>query len=331
MNVNHLFNDARYSSAQIDAQLHALSATGATLARSDALWEATEPLPPTGGVHHYDWRFDDEIAGSLAAAGLEWLPIVDYSAPWARSISGQEHSPPSSPSVYAGFAAALAARYGPGGSFWVAHPGLTPKPVTTFEIWNEPDNPSFWRPGPDAASYTELYVRARDAIAAADPTARVIVGGLTHPASFLPRMLAVRPSLRGHLDGVAIHPYGAHPAAVLAGIRTARGTIRSLGLGDVPLYVTEFGWTTRPAGTLHVTPAALRPGYIARTIDAAGHAGCGIAALLLYTWITPERDPRDSQDWFGIQPPSGRSGADVAAFAQGLRAAHGPGPRAVSC
>ena len=128
--VNILFNTpGAFSPAQIDAQLRALQATGATIARSDALWETVEPAPPSAGVHHYLWAFDDRIAGSLAAHGLEWLPIVDYSAPWAATPSGRAHSPPSSPGDYAAFAAALAARYGPDGSFWRSHPALHATPA----------------------------------------------------------------------------------------------------------------------------------------------------------------------------------------------------------
>ena len=62
VNVNRLFNDGTYTPAQIDAQLQALRDTGATLARSDALWEASEPMAPVDGVHHYDWAFDDGSA-----------------------------------------------------------------------------------------------------------------------------------------------------------------------------------------------------------------------------------------------------------------------------
>src|SRR5205085_2255441 len=68
--VNRLFNDRAYGAEAIDAQLSALRATGATLARSDAFWEATEPSAPMAGVHLYAWTFDDEIAGALAAHGL---------------------------------------------------------------------------------------------------------------------------------------------------------------------------------------------------------------------------------------------------------------------
>lgn len=329
--VNRLFNDADHTQRQITAQLEALRATGATVARSDALWEASEPGAPVRGVHRYDWRFDDQIAGSLAAAGLQWLPIVDYSAPWAQSIPGQDHSRPTSPTGYAAYAGALAARYGTAGSFWRAHPALTPHPVQTYEIWNEPDSASFWEPAPSAASYAALYQLARDAITAVDPSARVIVGGLTQPARFLPAMLAARPSLRGHVDGVAIHPYAANPASVLARVRAARQTLGSLGLGAVPLYVTEFGWTTRPVPTPNFAPARLRPAYIARTVPALAHSACGVAAVLLYTWLTPERDPRNPEDWFGIEPPGGGSSPDMAAFARGLRAAEQPSPRPGSC
>lgn len=330
-NVGRLFNDRVYTPAQIDAQLAALRATGATLARADALWEASEPSPPSAGVHHYDWSFDDAIAGSLAAHGLRWLPIIDYSATWAQSVAGQDHSPPASAADYAAYAAAVASRYGPGGSFWSAHPNLPPLPTDTYEIWNEPDNAAFWFPAPDPAAYGELYLDARSAIASTQPGARVLIGGLTKPASFLPALLAAVPALRTRLDGVAIHPYGATPQAVLQNVRTARVAVVSLGLAGVPLYVTEFGWTTDPPGALDYLPESLRPGYLERTIASLGHLDCGVAAAVVYAWVTPERDPANDQDWFGISPPGGGSSPDAAAFAAGLKAARSPAPTDPVC
>ncbi len=223
-------------------------ATGATVARSDAFWEATEPHAPVGGHHHYDWSFDDRIAGSLAAHGLTWLPIIDYAAPWAESVAGQDHSPPRSSADYAAYAGAFAARYGSGGTFWRAHPALTPAPVTAIEIWNEPDNPEFWVPEPDAAGYARLYLdgaggdRRRQP---GDPGAR----GRPDQRAGLPAGDGAAPSrsCAGHVDGVALHPYGS-PAVVLARVRGARAALVSAGMSAVPLYVTEFGWTTRPPG-----------------------------------------------------------------------------------
>ena len=206
VSVNRLFNDLSYTPAQIDAQLTALHDSGATIARTDAFWEGAEPAPPVNGVHHYDWRFDDTIAAALASHRLKWLPIIDYTAYWAESVPGKDHSPPTLPDDYAAYAAAFAARYGRSGRFWRAHPGIPPGPVDVYEIWNEPDGGAFWFPNPNAGQYADLYLRARDAIAAVQPAARVIVGGLSNPVAFLPAMLAARPDLRGHVDGVGIHP-----------------------------------------------------------------------------------------------------------------------------
>ncbi|MGZ4274730.1 MAG: hypothetical protein ACXVRP_13330 [Solirubrobacteraceae bacterium] len=334
VNVNRLFNDHTYAAAQLEAQLAALRATGATLARSDAFWEAAEPHAPVAGQHRYDWSFDDQIAGSLAAQGLTWLPIIDYTAPWAQSVPGQDHSPPRSDADYAAYAGAFAARYGGGGAFWRAHPGLDPRPVTAIEIWNEPDNPEFWEPGPDAAGYAQLYLAARTAIDAAHPGIRVLIGGLTNAAVFLPAMVQAVPGLRGSVDGVAVHPYGA-PNVVVARVRGARDALVRLGMSGVPLYITEFGWTTRPPGVVGYTPPGRRPAEITSALTMLGHLRCGLAATLLYTWVTPERDPGDAQDWYGIASPTDPAAgtADTAAFVAGLRAATQPltGPAPPPC
>jgi len=331
VSVNRLFNDGTYSPQQIDAQLGALQATGATVARSDALWEASEPAAPVDGVHHYNWGFDDAIAAALARHGLRWLPIIDYSAPWAESVAGSDHSAPSSEADFAAYAAAFAARYGSGGSFWSAHPEVTAEPVDAFEIWNEPDSPNFWLPTPDAARYADLYVAARDAILAADPGGRVLVGGLSNPGAFLPALLAAAPDLRGHIDGVGIHPYAPTPGGVISTVARARATLAALGLASVPLYVTEFGWPTLPAHSQDWAPQRLRPRYIRRTITTLAHTNCGVAMTVLYTWVTPERDPADREDWFGIHSPAGTDTPDVRALTAGLRAAAAGGPAVDAC
>jgi hypothetical protein len=159
----------------------------------------------------------------------------------------------------------------------------------------------------------------------------VIVGGLTNPSAFLPAMLSARPDLAGHIDGVAIHPYGANPSVVLARVRFARRALSSLGLSTVPLYVSEFGWTTSPAGALSWAPEAVRPRYVSSTLAALGHSDCAVAATLLYTWVTPERDPANHEDWFGVHPPAGGTSPDNEAFAAGVREAARPGATVRVC
>jgi hypothetical protein len=131
-------------------------------------------------------------------------------------------------------------------------------------------------------------------------------------------MLAADPQL--DVEGVAIHPYGATPSAVLANVATARHALHQLKLGSVPLYVTEFGWTTKPPGARDGAPERLRPGYLRDALARLGATGCGVAVAIVYTWVTPERDPRNREDWFGISPPSGGRSADVSAFISGVHA-----------
>ncbi|MEA2158073.1 MAG: polysaccharide biosynthesis protein PslG [Solirubrobacteraceae bacterium] len=321
VSVNHLFLDGTYSPAQIDAQLSALEQTGATDARCDALWDATEPQPPTGGTHRYDWSFDDRIAGALARHRLRWLPIIDYSVSWAQSIPGQDHSAPKFPLAYAAYAAAFVARYGSGGSFWRQHPALPALPVGTIEIWNEPDGHTFWLPAADPVGYGRLYADARAAVKATASNVRVIVGGLTNLPVFLPELLSARPDLRGHIDGVAIHLYLPSPQAIVTQVSEDRVFLRSLGMATVPLYLTEFGWTPRPRGTLGWAPARLRPHYISTTISGLAQRNCALAGIFLYSWVTPERNPANGFDWFGIHHPDGGHTASEYAFAAGIRAA----------
>jgi len=330
VNTGVLFNSEQYTRAQIDAQLAALAATGATVVRSDALWEDTEQQPPIGILHRYNWTLDDEIVGSLAAHGLRWLPIIEYAAPWARSDPGQIHSPPSSVSDYADFASAVASRYGPHGSFWLENPGIQSLPVLTYEIWNEPDESRFWPPSPNPAAYAALYGAARSAILDEQDGAHVIIGGLTRPAWFLQAMLAGDPGVRDQIDGVAIHPYASTPNRVFANIRAARLAMLSDGLGSLPLYVTEVGWTTHGSSFASAT-AAKRPGYISTTFATLAHSDCGIAEVMLYAWTTLERDPSKPADWYGISPPGAGASPDTAAFSAALATAGAPAAPALLC
>jgi hypothetical protein len=159
----------------------------------------------------------------------------------------------------------------------------------------------------------------------------VIVGGLSNPGAFLPALLAAAADLRGHIDGVAIHPYAPTSGGVISTVARARTTLSSLGLASVPLYVTEFGWPTLPPHSQDWVPERRRPRYIQRTIAALGHVNCGLAMTILYTWVTPEHDPADREDWFGISSPTGGDTPGVQALTAGLRVALASGPRVQAC
>lgn len=327
INTQYLF--LRVSPDQWPAHLQGMADSGIRSARFDALWWMAEPRPPVNGRHHYRWDRFDVVASALAQHGIRWYPIIGFSAPWAASVTGQEKSPPKDVNHYAAYAKALAARYGPGGSFWQAHPELPELPVVEWEIWNEPNTGFFWHPAPNPERYAELFEAARSAIKAVDPSARVIVGGLGDAPWFLPRMLAHRPELRNGLDGVGIHPYGDTPEETLALVRQFRDQLdQELRMVDVPLMITEVGWPTDGQGQRRPVPDAQRARYLTEVTERVARSDCGVTRFAPYAWTTPVGDPNRHERWFGFVEADAAPTRTSRAYAEavgGLRTAFDSG------
>jgi hypothetical protein len=306
------------------AQLDGVAAAGIRLARFDALWQAAEPNPPSGEEHRYRWWRFDPVVALMAQRGIRWLPIIDYSARWAAA-GADPSSPPRSPEPFAVYAGAVAARYGEKGSFWREHPELPRLPVTDYEIWNAPNNSTHWYPSPDPAAYADLYLAARRAVRAADPEARVWIGGLAgeNASSFLREMYSRRPGLRGNVDVAGLHPYGANPSQVFGWVGDLRATLDALGEVDVPIAVTELGWATSGSGAGRRIPDNVRARYFGTLTEAFGRSDCGVATVMPHTWVSAERNPFDVDDWFGIHHPDGRPSETERAYSEALRAVAG--------
>jgi hypothetical protein len=317
--VNAQFLLPNQSPSRWPVHLDAMARDGIAVVRSDAEWGTAEPRPPVMGKRTFDWRKYDVTVAELAKRGLRWLPIADYAAWWDRAVPLVDHSPPADIKLYAGYAAALAARYGPGGTFWQAHSELRPVPIDAIEAWNEPDSASYWVPKPSPARYADLYLATRGAVHAAAPDVQVLVGGLTRdPPGFVRGMVQGRPAVRGALDGVGIHPYAASPATVMERIVGLRTTLNDLGLGSVPIDVTEVGWHTRGLPLSSDVPDAIRGQAYAQLVETLPTSGCGVERFVPHTWVTDERNPLDAEDWFGITHPDGRASQTATAYAAAI-------------
>lgn len=295
---------------------------GVRLARSDAFWEGAEPLTPSvfsrleGSA--YDWHDNDVVAGTLARHGIRWWPVLDYAPRWALRPPSMLHAPPRDPRQYARYAAAFARRYGRGGDFWRENPRLTPQPVAEYEIWNEPDSSHFWKPRAEPGRYLDLYLRARAAIKAVDPLARVVVGGLTPNPGFVAAMLRSRPAAVGHIDAVGLHPYARTLAGVLEHVRSMRATLDRLGESFTPLELTEVGWQDRPRDARYYAPPGEKADDVAAALQWLPTTDCGIGSVLVFAWTTPQEDPRGIDDWYGLQPPAGGETPSTRAVARSL-------------
>ena len=312
VNVNRVFNDD-FTPAHWDAPLAAVRASGLRQARSDAFWMWAEPNAPDQGRHTYTWSWLDAEATALAKHDLRWQPILDYSAVWAAGDPSDYHSPPTSNADYAAYARAFASRYGRGGTFWAAHPEIAPLPVTSYEIWNEPDVASFWRPAPDPAVYADMYLQARAAIHEVDPQATVVVGGLAGGVSYVQAMYSARPDLAGNVDAVGWHAYGSSVERMVRGVRALRLALDGLGASTVPIRVTELGWPTSGASPITLAESG-RAASLELVTDALARSDCKIDAVVPYTWTTPEKDPASVEDWYGIRHADGSATPTSDAF-----------------
>ena len=316
ISVNRVFNDNWFDQPFVDRHLSEVREAGIRLARTDAFWMAVEETPPKDGVHSYNWAFTDFAATNLTRHGLQWLPILDYSALWAGSAG--EHSPPKDLDDYAAYARAFAERYGRDGEFWDLHPELAYAPVTTYEIWNEPNGAWFWHPEPDAELYAEMYARARTAIKAADPGAVVMIGGLVPGNEYVRALFGALDESDTEADAIGFHPYAPTPGDIYWEVRSFRSTLDAVGQAGLPIYITEIGWPTS-GGYLNTRPDSERARYLPEVADTLVRSDCNIRQVIPYTWTTPEQDPNNSEDWYGIYHWQGGHTDTSSAYAELLQ------------
>jgi hypothetical protein len=241
-----------WSQATVMSNLTSLYKAGGRVGRADSGWAATEPKAPVRGRHTFVWTDDDMIASEMASARLHWEPTLAFAPRWAEvhrpraihTASGwvTAYLPPAHNGTFAYYASAFMKRYGPHGAFWKAHPKLPYVPVTTVEVWNEPDNIWDWGKDINLSDYARMYEVVRSAVHKVDSHARVMTGGLAWTESSLPRLLK---AFRGlPLDAVAIHPYGATPSETIKVARDALADMRLYGRGGTPVSANEYGWTS---------------------------------------------------------------------------------------
>ena len=316
VNAGPMFFDPGFSPDERDQTLALAARAGVTDVRADGLWEVTEPTPPSGGRHSYDWGYADEVAGRLARHGMRWWVVLDYAAGWATRDPRTLHVAPRDPRTFAEWSAAFARRYGPGGDFWRAHPDLPARPVRTYEVWNEPNSAVFWRPRPDPEAYAALFDATQAAVRRVQPDARMITGGLAPSDDFVRRMVAARPSLRRTITAVGFHPYGRTPAVVRAKVRTARAQLDAAGLSAVPLSLTEFGWALQPPDDPLYVSQDTRARYLVQAARSVATRGCDVDALVVYAWVSSEFNLAHKDDWLGLAKRPAQPTASTDAWAR---------------
>jgi hypothetical protein len=309
-------------------------------------------------VHSYRWATTDNLVRALARNELTLMPLLFQAPRWAWDPVAKDVCKGWGGEVdaghvddFAGFAAAFAARYGRGGSFWSQNPDLPYRPVERYEIWNEPNHRWAWCPTPNPNRFARLYSASRDALHRVDPEAMAVMGGLGASGRsilqggqltamgldlYLPRMIAHVPSLVGGVDAVAIHTYKSDPSDMLADLGWFRALLRQLVLGEVPIMLTEFGWHTQ--GEPGAVPEEERTMHYTGLVNRLARTDCNLVGIAPHAWAKAEEDPADPEDWFGLADPltgglrpSGVAYADQVALFEGRGPTPAPSENVHAC
>ena len=262
--------------------------------RANLYWPAVEQFEP--GMR--DWSRYDAVIGGAARSGIRVMATVYGSTDWAAA--SPEHPPDAAHrDDFGSFLEAAVRRYGRGGEFWAAHPELPALPVRAWELWNEPNNPTFWLARPTAAQYRRLLVVAARAVRRADPSAQVVLGGLfpTAYSSAGIAMPAYLAALYGsgadrYFDAVAVHPYGRDPEAAFEVVERARAIMDTRGDSEKPIWITEIGWATSGSESTVTVSERAQAEYLRETVTtaAARRRQLGIAGLFWFSYRDQEDD-----------------------------------------
>jgi hypothetical protein len=262
----------------------------------------TGDFQDVGGIPT-DFSATDQLVGLAAARGLRLLPTVLYTPGWDTG----RHPPytlgiPKSNAPYANFLKALIHRYGPHGSYWQADPGTTYRPIRMWQIWNEPDIPSFWPVRPFARSYVALLEAAHTAIKSADAGASVVLAGLPNYSwLYLKSIYGIR-GARGAFDVVAVHPYTGQPQGVVTILSRVRAVMNAAGDRRKPIVATETGWASLKGSQSWETTEAGQASRLAALLPllARNRIRLSLMGFYCFTWVTQEIAGDSWSDFAGL-------------------------------
>lgn len=271
--------------------LDMIAAAGAKVVRMDFKWDAIETQK---GV--YNWAAYDELVNNLVKRGLRPYFTLDFSnslyedvhiltqngVPYAAYIDA-----PNSADSVAGFAAwakAAALRYQSKNVIW--------------EIWNEPNIDTFWKPVANVTDYTTLAKATCSAIRGAVPNATV-VGGATSGMDWNFLYAYLGAGVLDCIDGVSVHPYRWQtPETVSAEVQYLQWVIAQYTpasrTSPIPVISGEWGYPTQT----NSFPLDVQAAYAVRM--QINNLINNIPVSIWYDWKNDGTDATNKEQNFGL-------------------------------
>jgi hypothetical protein len=308
-------------------------ATGAKQVRIFALWKDFEPNGPgefpSSEVNLANTvKVYDAAIRELNASGAKPVFVMTEVPSWANG-SSDPLVPPTVPGQFADFLQRFAAHNKAVGS------------VGGYEVWNEPDESTYWHPAPDAAAYATMLKSAYAGIKKGDPSATVVTGPTTgNNYEWIQSLYDF--GAGGSFDAVAVHtdtacsvvgpdtfyrdsPGGPIGRYTFLGYRSVRDVMLAHG-DDKPIWMTELGWSSTAGSDTSCTRglyAGKKPSGVTQAAQAAfltkAYACLAndpyVTQADVFTMRDDSGQPIDELRHYGLLTPSGTKKTAWSAFA----------------
>ncbi len=265
-----LVADTQGWGAQMGARMDAATATGVRWLREEFSWSAIEP-----NDNQWSWSRYDQLMTESSKRGVHIVALAMTTPGWAGATWDTISD---DPTQYAQFIAAIAGRYGPGGTFWADHPALTAVPLEQIELLNEPFLPQFAAGDTNAARYARLVRAATSAGRAANPGVQFLMAMDTtsydsaqNQHEWIDALYSEVPDLNSYYDGITVHPYGSLDKYTSGAsrwqfrrIEDIRAKLVDHDAADKGFWLTEIGWPTCAQGC---ETEAQQADFVGRSID----------------------------------------------------------------
>jgi hypothetical protein len=250
------------------------------------------------------FEYIDRTIGAARSAGLQVRLQLVGMPDWALDQPAYENQPPRSAAeleAWAGFVTKV-----------MKH---VDGKVDYLEVWNEPNGEKWWPTGPDPLEFARLLDVSYTAVHTVSPDTKVISGGLaSNDIGYLSWVYTSFDQLglkASPFDMVGAHPFsGDHaPDSVDSGKRYERSPYGLydenftgfMGLHDVmvtngddlPVYITQFGYSTRSDDDRRAVPDELRAEYLTQAFE---QATCS-SYVPIFSWYALHPTPWDPQEY----------------------------------
>jgi hypothetical protein len=208
--------------------LEVLKTNGIHVLRISFAWDAMEPER-----WRFDWSFwDDYVRMATEEYGMQLIHYVCYTPRWATDRPEDFwREPPTNNVYFAEFVAALVQRY--------------KNRIHSWELWNEPDNPDYWRG--TVQQFENLLNAGGQAVHRSDPRARVVMGGLAWNLDFLAAVLTNEPAIHD-VNAFNLHNYyetwSSEPVEHIPDYLGRASAILAAHRTHAPLWLAEIGYSS---------------------------------------------------------------------------------------